>query len=143
MPSFSPSSISKLATCDVRLREIAELAVQDFDFSVVCGHRDKEEQDKAVRFGFSKAPFPTSKHNSYPSKAMDLVPYPEGYKVPERMKDLAKHILVVAEAQGTKIRWGGDWNMNGRSDDEKFIDMPHFELVEEKEHEAPVTRASK
>lgn len=27
------------------------------------------------------------------------------------------------------IRWGGDWNRNGRSDDEKFYDGPHFELL--------------
>lgn len=27
------------------------------------------------------------------------------------------------------LRWGGDWNRNGRSDDERFIDFPHNELV--------------
>lgn len=26
------------------------------------------------------------------------------------------------------IRWGGDWNGNGRSDDERLLDGPHFEL---------------
>lgn len=130
MASFSDTSLSKLSTCDPRLIEIAKRAIEEFDFSVVCGHRSKEEQDRAVKFGFSKAPFPTSKHNSYPSKAVDLIPYPEGYKSPERMKDLAKHVLLIAEMVGTKLRWGGDWNMNGRTDDERFIDLPHFELVD-------------
>lgn len=28
-----------------------------------------------------------------------------------------------------QLRWGGDWNGNGRQDDEHFIDDPHNELV--------------
>lgn len=131
MTGFSAKSISSLASCDPRLRAIAEEAIHDFDFSVICGHRGREAQDQAVRLGFSKALFPNSKHNAYPSKAMDLIPYPAGYKDAEKMKELAKHILLVAENQGVKIRWGGDWNMNGTSDDERFIDMPHFEIMEE------------
>ncbi len=133
MPAFSAQSVSRLASCDSRLRAVADEAILTFDFSVVCGHRDKAEQERAVKFGFSKVHFPESKHNSYPSKAMDLIPWPTGYKDVEKMKDLAKHVLLIAEQQGVKLRWGGDWNMNGRTDDEKFIDLPHFEIVERRE----------
>lgn len=26
------------------------------------------------------------------------------------------------------IRWGGDWDMDGRTTDQQFNDLPHFEL---------------
>lgn len=26
-------------------------------------------------------------------------------------------------------RWGGDWNKNGLTSDEKFVDSPHFEIL--------------
>jgi hypothetical protein len=26
------------------------------------------------------------------------------------------------------LRWGADWNMNGKIDDERFLDLPHNEL---------------
>jgi peptidoglycan L-alanyl-D-glutamate endopeptidase CwlK len=38
----------------------------------------------------------------------------------------------VANTLGIKIRWGGDWNGDLQFRDEKFKDLPHFELVEEK-----------
>jgi hypothetical protein len=34
--------------------------------------------------------------------------------------------VVLANPEFT---WGGDWNRNGRSDDEKFLDRPHVELT--------------
>jgi hypothetical protein len=31
-------------------------------------------------------------------------------------------------AQFARIRWGGEWDGDGHSDDEKSLDMPHFEV---------------
>jgi hypothetical protein len=30
---------------------------------------------------------------------------------------------------GIAIRWGGDWDQDGFVADERFLDMPHFELI--------------
>lgn len=52
------------------------------------------------------------------------------------MKDFEKVANVlkqVAKELGIKARWGGDWNMNGRYDDEierGSYDGGHFELME-------------
>lgn len=130
MPSFSKRSLSNLETCDERLQAVAYEAVQDFDFAVICGHRSKEEQDKAIADGKSKTPWPTSKHNSIPSGAMDLVPFPVDWNNTARFKTMAAIVLDAAEKLGIELRWGADWDRDGSIEDEKFIDFPHFELVE-------------
>nr|ADV36430.1 endolysin [Edwardsiella phage eiAU]ADV36485.1 endolysin [Edwardsiella phage eiDWF]ADV36534.1 endolysin [Edwardsiella phage eiMSLS] len=43
-------------------------------------------------------------------------------------KSVSDAMFAAAKEQGVAIRWGGDWNQNGRSDDERFYDGPHFEL---------------
>jgi peptidoglycan L-alanyl-D-glutamate endopeptidase CwlK len=100
------------------------------DHTVLCGHRGKKEQDEAVRNGKSKTPWPTSKHNRLPSKAIDVAPYPIDWDDEVRFARLMGHYERVAMEQGIKIRLGLDFNQNGRSNDEKFLDFPHIELVE-------------
>jgi peptidoglycan L-alanyl-D-glutamate endopeptidase CwlK len=29
---------------------------------------------------------------------------------------------------GIAVRWGGDWDHDGKSKDEQFLDLGHFEL---------------
>jgi hypothetical protein len=79
MPNLSNSSKEKLDTCDPQLIKLVNEAIKYFDFTVICGHRNKEDQDKAVAAGNSKTPWPTSPHNSLPSRAVDLYPYSEVY----------------------------------------------------------------
>jgi peptidoglycan L-alanyl-D-glutamate endopeptidase CwlK len=38
-------------------------------------------------------------------------------------------MLQTAKLKGILLRWGGDWNMDGRTTDNKFDDLGHFELV--------------
>jgi peptidoglycan L-alanyl-D-glutamate endopeptidase CwlK len=35
---------------------------------------------------------------------------------------------LAARKLGIKIRWGGDWDGNGKQDD-KFLDFVHFEIA--------------
>lgn len=132
MPVFSKKSRERLETCDPRLVRVMELAIQRIDFSVREGHRSKAEQDAAVRDGHSKTPWPKSKHNRYPSLAVDIYPHPfknEYWKQPQVWADQAKIVLDCAAELGIRLRWGGDWNQNGEWRDERFFDGPHFELL--------------
>lgn len=132
MPCFSTLSRAHLASCDGRLVKVLELAITRVDFSVRCGHRGQAEQNAAVAAGKSKTPWPTSKHNKYPSHAVDIYPYPfknEYWHQPQVWADLAAVILACAGELGVQIRWGGDWNQNGSYKDDKFFDGPHFELI--------------
>ncbi len=129
MPSFGVRSLAHLSTCDPLLQQIAHEAMQDFDFAVICGHRDKEGQDKAVAEGKSKTPWPTSKHNAIPSQAMDLVPYPVDWKDRDSFTIMARVVLSAAEKLGIELRWGGDFNRDGDMTTNDAWDLPHFELV--------------
>lgn len=122
MPAFSKKSYDRLMTCDKRLQTLFLAVVKEYDCMVLCGHRSEEDQNKAVAGGFSKTQFPKSKHNSLPSKAVDVAPYPLDWNNKQAFIDLAKFVLKKADELGIKIKWGGDFK--------KFFDGPHYELVE-------------
>ncbi len=129
MPAFSSLSAARLATCDPKLQDIMNEAIRQVDFTVLCGHRGQEEQDEAVRLKRSTLSWPRSKHNSLPSLAVDLATYPVDWKDTARFARLYGYLERIAHEKGVRLRWGGDWNGNWRTADEKFLDMPHVELI--------------
>ena len=58
--------------------------------------------------------------------AVDLLPAPFDWT--HGFDELAKVMLAAAAAEGVKIRWGADWNRNGRPHEPGETDSPHFEL---------------
>lgn len=128
MPIFSKASAEKLATCHPKLQTVMNEVIKYEDFVVIEGHRGQEAQDKAYRDGKSKLKWPQGKHNSLPSLAVDIAPYPLDWNDTPGFHRLAQVVLETAESMGIKIRRGGDWNENGSSKDERFLDLVHFEL---------------
>jgi peptidoglycan L-alanyl-D-glutamate endopeptidase CwlK len=129
MPFFSKNSLNRLSTCDKRLQEICNEVIKIYDFCVICGKRDEERQNMLLTQGKTTLEFPKSKHNKYPSQAIDIAPYPIDWHDHDRFKILAGIMFGVAHSKNIKIRWGGDWNMNWIINDEKLVDLVHFELV--------------
>jgi peptidoglycan LD-endopeptidase CwlK len=133
MPQLSELSKKRLAECHPDLQRILNIAIQQVDFTVMCGHRGKAEQDAAFASGNSTVRWPNSKHNQVPSLAVDIAPWlPEvkiDWKDTAAFARLVGYIERIADEQGVKIRWGGDWNDNFRTRDERLVDMPHIELV--------------
>ena len=129
MPDLSEKSIERLNTCHPDLVKVVMQAIKMIDFKVICGERNKQEQDIAFENGLSKQKWPNSKHNVLPfSTAIDLAPYPINWNDRNRFIFLAGCIMAIAHTMGIKMRWGGDWNSDGMFND-SFVDMPHFELV--------------
>jgi peptidoglycan L-alanyl-D-glutamate endopeptidase CwlK len=126
---FSKRSLARLETCDHRLQIVMKRAIARYDFTVLCGHRSKQEQEDAFERGASKLRWPNSKHNKTPSLAVDVAPFPIDWDDLGRFREMARIIMEEADKAGIKLRWGGDFNMNGKPDD-KFVDMPHFEINE-------------
>lgn len=88
------------------------------------GYRDEASQNAALSSGNSKAKFGQGAHNYKPSMAIDLYHRDDKGNATwptEMFKDLA-------DRKPATIEWGADWNDNGRSDDETFVDKPHFQL---------------
>lgn len=107
-------------------------AIEEYDFTVLCGFRGQAEQDKAVKLGNSKTPWPTSKHNQTPSLAVDIAPFPIDWNNIARFRELYNVVMAHAEKLGVKLRAGADFNQNGVIGDDRFIDWPHYELTEVK-----------
>ena len=130
MPTLSDRSLENLSLVDIRLRGVIEQAIEVVDFSVLEGHRGPDRQDEMFRTGQSKLQWPDSKHNSLPSLAVDLAPYPIDWEDTERFVFLAGVVFTIAIQNGIDLRWGGDWDGDGFMSDETFRDYVHFELLE-------------
>lgn len=115
MPKLSLRSKERLATCHADIRKVCNELIKYIDFSVVCGYRIKDDQDKAYAEGKSKLKWPKSAHNSLPSKAIDIVPYPLDWNDIGSFKQLHGAFMVVAQQLfdaaeiGSQFEWGGDW----------------------------------
>lgn len=129
MPSFSPQSLQKLNTCHPDLIKLFTEVVKGFDCTIVCGHRGQAEQDAAVAAGNSQTKWPTSKHNTIPSLAVDVMPSPINWEDTERMIYFAGYVKATAEKLGIKIRLGLDWNSDTQIKNETFKDYPHYEIA--------------
>ena len=131
MPSFGSKSRQQLQTCNSDLQKVFNEVIRYVDCSVLEGHRDERTQDRLFEEGKTKVQYPMGRHNSNPSRAVDVVPYPVDWNDRERFHLFAGFVLGIARSMGIKLRWGGDWNMNFEVDDNKFDDFPHFELRKE------------
>jgi hypothetical protein len=128
MPTFSASSLAKLATCDPRLQALFAEVVLHVDCTILCGERGEAEQNAEFDAGRSKLRYPHSRHNSRPSRAVDVAPYPIDWRNQRRFDHFAGVVRGIALAMGIKLRWGGDFNRNYNPADESFLDLVHFEI---------------
>ncbi len=131
MPSFSEKSLNGLGTCDSRLQRVFQRVVQDFDCSIIEGHRNEVRQNQMVDDGKSQVRWPDGKHNTEPSLAVDVCPYPVVWDDRERQTLFAGYVLATAKAMGIDLRWGGDWDLDTEVRDNSFDDLVHFEIVGE------------
>ena len=128
MPYFGKSSKKRLSTCDDRLQKVFNEVIKHVDCSVLCGHRGKDDQNKAYKEGKSKAKYPDGRHNRQPSLAVDVSPYPIDWKDLERQTLFAGFVLGIAKQMGINLIWGNDWDGDFETKDTGLKDYPHFEL---------------
>ena len=118
------------ATLRPELQEVLDIVLQIRDISIIDGHRGQATQDRYFAEGVSKVEFPNSKHNRTPSDAADVQPSPY---VEETLREdltmIAGIAIGVGRMLGYDIRWGGDWDQDGETADNKFDDLFHLEFV--------------
>jgi len=131
MPKFSDQSLDKLATCNGDLMTLFKEVIKYTDCTILCGFRNHEDQEQAFKEGRSKVHFPNSMHNRYPSRAVDVAPYPIDWNDRERFYMFVGRVRGIADMLGIKIRCGADWDGDMNWKDQNFHDLPHFELVRE------------
>ena len=136
MPSYGQRSQDVLATLSPNLQRLFLEVIKYIDISLVCGHRDKVTQNAAyhAKPQRSTKKWPDSNHNFFPSKAVDVIPYPfkqEDWNDIARFRHMIGVIEGIAFTMGIKIRSGGDWDRDHDFNDQDFIDLPHIEEVED------------
>ena len=156
MPSFGITSRKKLSTCSTNIQLICNEGIKILDFGIITGHRTKEEQN-ALYPKYTKVKWPNGKHNSFPSKAVDVAPYikPYGYifgdndQIKQMMlrnnvskveaynfvlKSYGRLIGVletIAKQNNIPIRLGIDWDGDFDMLDQSFHDLGHIEELDQ------------
>lgn len=131
MPTFGKASQERLDTCHPDLQKLMSEVIKLYNFSVLEGERTLEKQQEYFRDKKSKLDgiVKKSKHQSSPSLAVDIIPYPIDWEDRERFYFLAGLVFAKAHELDIKIRWGGDWDNDKSFKDQSFNDLPHFELI--------------
>jgi peptidoglycan L-alanyl-D-glutamate endopeptidase CwlK len=61
--------------------------------------------------------------------AVDLCPWPIDWNDLKKFDAIGAAMIAAAKELGVPIRWGADWNRNGKPRERGESDSPHFEIV--------------
>lgn len=61
--------------------------------------------------------------------AVDLCPYPVDWNTLSKFDAIAKAMMKAADELNIPIRWGADWDRDGKPREKGESDSPHFELA--------------
>jgi peptidoglycan L-alanyl-D-glutamate endopeptidase CwlK len=131
-------SEQRLADVDQRLAAVVRDAVLRcrVHFTVVEGRRTKERQAELYAQGRTKPGkictwTLESKHIE--GKAVDLAPIADDgsidWKNLKAFDAIAKAMFEAAQVLEYPIRWGADWDQDGKPRERGEFDSPHFELA--------------
>jgi len=130
MPYFSQRSLDRLSTCHSDLQDLFKEVVKYYDCTILEGHRTTERQQELFEQGrttpgkivtYCDGITSKSRHQSTPSIAVDVAPYPIDWNNRERFFELAGFVQAFALGMNIKVQWGGHWKG-------KKQDLPHWEL---------------
>jgi peptidoglycan L-alanyl-D-glutamate endopeptidase CwlK len=137
MPKFSQESFSKLSTCHPDLQALFFEVIKFYDCTILEGYRNQAQQEEDFKTGHSRLHFPFGKHNSQPSMAVDVAPYPINFNDSKLLLWFGGYVMGIAQKLKDEgkmehsIRWGGSWEGLGKLNTPAMIeDMVHFELIE-------------
>ena len=139
MYQLGNKSKEKLKGVHPNLVKVIERAIQlsSKDFMVIEGIRTPERQVELYAQGRTKpGPIVTWTLNSRHfiqkdgwGHAVDLVPWPVDWNDTKKFDAIAEAMFKASKELGTPIRWGADWDRDGRPRERGETDSPHFELV--------------
>ena len=154
---LSALSLARLDGVDPRLTKVVKRAIQltAVDFKVIEGVRSDDQAYRIWGRGRTAAECrgvgaPTSyarpaegkvtwvrhplgtRHRLQPNgygAAVDLLPAPYDWKATEPFDLVSKAMKAAARELGVVVRWGADWDADGRPRERGEVDSPHFELA--------------
>lgn len=134
---FGQRSLDRLKGVNPRLVSVVHRALElsTVDFTVIEGVRSRARQAQLYAQGRTtagKIVTWTLKSKHIDGLAVDLAPFADG-KID--WTDLAKFDAIGAAMKkaaaelGVTIRWGADWDRDGKLREKGESDSPHFEIV--------------
>jgi len=135
MNAWGKQSKKHRQSIDHRLNAVSDRVLKLRDHSIIEGHRPEKEQNAAFNATpqRSKIKWPDGKHNSIPSKALDMQPHPmpeDDDTLREDLSYIAGLYVGIGSEMGLTLRWGGDFDMDGETADNRWDDLFHLEIVE-------------
>ena len=137
---YGTKSADKLLTCHRALQQIAALGLEysPYDVTIVHGWRGKDVQNALHDSGASTKQYPNSKHNHVDeneaplSLAFDFAPWIDG-AIPwgdtHIFAVIAGAFFAATLDLGYTVRWGGDWDSDGSTKDQRLMDWGHIEVL--------------
>lgn len=134
-------SLARLKGVHPQLVRVVQRAIEisKVDFMVLEGVRTPQRQRELYAQGRTKPGqivtwTLTSNHfvkSDGFGHAVDLVPWPVDWEGPTRFPkfdEISRAMFAAAAELGVKIRWGADWDRDGKPRERGETDSPHFEL---------------
>ena len=131
---FSKLSEQRLTGLNPKLVQVVRTALTKTkqDFLVLEGLRTPQRQRELYNQGRTtpgKVVTWTMKSKHLSGDAVDLVPYPVDWDTASKFDLIALAMFEAANDLGIKIRWGADWDQDGKPRERGEYDSPHFELA--------------
>jgi len=132
--ALSKTSLARLEGVDPRLVAIVKRAIQisTVDFMVVEGVRTLARQKQLYAQGRTvpgKVVTWTLKSRHIDGEAVDLLPAPYDWKDPKGFDAVNRAMMQAADELGVGLRWGADWDRDGKPREKGEGDSPHWELA--------------
>jgi peptidoglycan L-alanyl-D-glutamate endopeptidase CwlK len=136
--ALGPQSRARLQGVHPDLVKVVERAIEltDQDFMVLEGVRTPARQKELYAQGRTapgpKVTWTLNSNHFINSKtgfghAVDLVPFPVDWSH-TKLDVVSKAMFAAAWELGVPIRWGADWDRDGKPREKGETDSPHFEL---------------
>ncbi|MDP2008923.1 MAG: M15 family metallopeptidase [Phenylobacterium sp.] len=131
--ALSKLSLSRLEGVNPKLVAVVKRAItlSSVDFMVVEGVRSAARQKQLYAQGRTvpgKVVTWTLKSKHIDGLAVDLLPAPYDWKDPKGFDAVNRAMMQAAGELGVGLRWGADWNQNGKAREKGEGDSPHWEL---------------
>ena len=145
--ALSARSLARLDGVHPDLKRVVHRAIlkSEVDFTVLEGVRTPERQRQLYAQGRTR-PGPkvtwtlNSRHFINPvtgyGHAVDLCPFPVDWSDTTKFDRIAEAMFSAARDLNVPIRWGADWDRDGRPRERGESDSPHFELAGSKADES-------
>jgi len=132
MYKFGRKSRERLEGVDPRLVKVLKELLKLMDVTIIEGVRSEETQYKYFLDGKSKLDGKNKMSKHQLGRAVDLAPYPIKWEQSERFYYMGGMIRAIAKDLNLKVRWGGDWDSDGETKDQSFMDLVHIEILDSK-----------